>query len=134
MLLIKVWHNYMFIHKLIRSWNLVSVLGWWSMCINVGGKTDVWFIFLSTVSAQFLLWLVPANTTVGLLPVCGLASEPTLSAPRPTHSVSGCKLAQYLLEVTGHGCFTLCFSLPLLVFLSSPISRSLISSSKNNLV
>ena len=36
--------------------------------------------------AQFLFWLAAADIIVGLLPVCGLASEPTLSASRPTPS------------------------------------------------
>lgn len=103
--------------------------------MNVGGKTEACFIFISIMSAMHSsFWLIAANSAVGLFPVCGFASQPTLCALSPTPSLVTSQRSIYWKLVTGQCCFTLCLSVFLLVFLGSPISGSLISSSKNNLV
>lgn len=131
---IRVWRSYIFAHKPVSSWNWVLGLGWHEVHVHECAWKDRCVVspsFHHKDLAHFHLWLVAASTAVGLLPVCGLASEPTLSAPRPSQSPVA-NQPKYLLEGS-EWAWLLYTVLQLARICVSGFSLS-ISSSKNNLV
>lgn len=106
-------------HLGIESWGWADTR---SMCVNVRGKTDAWFLLLSTTRTWHTFisgWLLPA-----LLWGCSLCvawpQNPPCLLPDPVSLQLQISLSIYWKGVSGHGCFTLCSSLPVFVFLGSP--------------
>ena len=113
----------------VCSWSLVLQLGWWPVCVSTGQRLmRGFYFFLLGRALHSFFSAVAAGIVIGLLTGCGVASELAVSAPRPAPSLVASQGSTYWQWLTGDGCFMLCSSLPLLVFLGSPSSRSLISS------
>ena len=97
MLFVKVWHHHAFVlcTQVLLEFSLAA--GLMASVYEYRAKTDAWFLFLSAGegTAQFLLWSVAAGIVVGLLTVCGVASEPTVSAPRPAPSLGASQGSTY---------------------------------------
>lgn len=131
---IEAWHDFVFTHKPVWSWNSASC------CWADGLYARMWVGRLKRALYLFPPW-VPC--TVSFLVNCCqlycwavpcvwlcLITHPVCSEPYFVSGYSQCSISWKW--GTGLCCCALCLSVPLRVFLGSPISGSLISSSKNN--